>query len=238
MKHSDIVSADWVQRRVQWHRALHDPLRQPLNTSPWLAEVRRWQAQRLATSFSDLLADQHTRPAATFFLSDLYADRDFTRRDQSIATVVPLMARWLPASLLRALGEAVTLGALSHALDLRVVRALCAQKLSELDPQRYASAYRSAGCPRLRGYQIDLIVAVGQTLDRAVHKRGVSGLLRASRVPARLAGVVPLQQFLERGFSAFAALDGASDFLHTIATRERAVSRRLFAGDPQPFARC
>lgn len=184
-----------------------------------------------------MLADERMRPAATFFLTDLYADRDFTRRDQNIAKVVPLMARWLPASLLRALGDAVALGALSHALDLRMVRALSATAVCELDAKRYAAAYRSAGCPRLRGYQIDLIVTVGQTLDRAVHKRGVSGLLRASRVPARLAGVADLQQFLERGFSAFAALDGASDFLHTIASREREVSRRLFAGHPKPFAR-
>ena len=235
--HRGSVSADWVTRRVQWHRDLHDPSRQPLNTSPWLPELRRWQSQRLAASFSDLLADERTRPAATFFLSDLYADRDFTRRDQNIAKVVPLMAHLLPASLLRALGDAVALGALSHALDLRMVRALSADALAELDVPRYASAYRSAGCPRLRRYQIDLIVAVGQTLDRAVHKRGVSGLLRASRVPARLAGVADLQQFLERGFSAFAALDGATDFLHTIASREREVSRRLFAGHANPFGR-
>jgi len=237
MIHNETVSADWVKRRVQWHRDLHDPVRQPLNTSPWLPLVRRWQSQRLATSFADLLADPRMRPAAMFFLSDLYADRDFTRRDQNIAKVAPLMAHMLPASLLRALGDAVALGALSHGLDLRMVRALSAEAPSELDAKRYAAAYRSAGCPRLRCYQIDLIVAVGQTLDRAVHKRGVSGLLRASRVPARLAGVADLQQFLERGFSAFAALDGASDFLHSISEREREVSRRLFAKHPNPFAR-
>ncbi|MDP1697300.1 MAG: hypothetical protein Q8L45_05900 [Xanthomonadaceae bacterium] len=237
MRHSESVNAQWVQRRVQWHRDLHDPSLQPFNTSPWLPELRRWQSQRLAASFSDLLADERMRPAATFFLTDLYADRDFTRRDQNIAKVVPLMARMLPASLLRALGDAVALGALSHALDLRMVRALSATAVRELDARRYADAYHRAGCPRLRCYQIDLIVAVGQTLDRAVHKRGVSGLLRASRVPARLAGVGDLQQFLERGFSAFAALDGASDFLHTIAAREREVSRRLFAGHGKPFAR-
>src|SRR3546814_10251640 len=209
---SDVGSSDlsvnpqWVQRRVQWHRDLHDPSRQPLNTSPWLPQLRRWQSQRLASSFADLLADTRMRPAATFFLTDLYADRDFTRRDQNIAKVVPLMARWLPASLLRALGDAVALGALSHALDLRMVGALSADAPTELDAQRYAAAYRSAGCPRLRRYQIDLIVAVGQTLDRAVHKRGVSGLLHASRLPARFAGVADLQHFLARGFTAFAAL--------------------------------
>src|SRR3546814_8626275 len=71
--------------------------------------------------------------------------RDFTRRDQNIAKVVPLMARWLPASLLRALGDAVALGALSHALDLRMVGALSADAPTELDAQRYAAAYRSAG---------------------------------------------------------------------------------------------
>lgn len=230
------VKPAWVHRRVLWHRRLHDPVLQPLNESPWLPRLRAWQAERLRASFADLLATPRSHAAAAFFLSDLYADRDFSGRDEGVARVVPLMARLLPDSLLRALGEAVELGALSHALDLRMVRVLALDPPAGIDPVSYAAAYRQAGCPRLRRRQIDLIVAVGQTLDRAVHKHGVGRLLRASRMPARLAGLGELQAFLERGFTAFRALDGADDFLDTIARREREVSRRLFAGHSRPFA--
>lgn len=236
MEHDGQITPAWVQRRVTWHRRVHDPVFQPLNRSSWLSRLRSWQAQRLRNSFEDLLAAPRSRAAATFFLTDLYGDCDFSGRDEGIARVVPLMARLLPNSLLRALGEAVELGALSHALDLRIVGELESEPSGRmLDAALYASAYRQAGCARLRRRQIDLIVAVGHTLDRALHKRGVERLLRASRLPARLAGLGELQAFLERGFAAFGELNGADEFLDTIAAREREVSRRLFSGQLRPF---
>jgi hypothetical protein len=78
-------------------------------------------------------------------------------------------------------------------------------------------------------------VSVGRSLDAAVQRHGVHRLLRASRLPARAAGLSELQGFLERGFDAFAKLDGADRFLDRVARGEGEVSRRLFAGDPDPF---
>ena len=102
--------------------------------------------------------------------------------------------------------------------------------------EKVGVAYRAVGLPRLRRLQIELILGVGWTLDGAVHQRGVFKLLRASRLPARAAGLSELQGFLERGFGAFEALDGAGEFLEAIGHRERQASARLFAGDPDPFA--
>jgi hypothetical protein len=100
----------------------------------------------------------------------------------------------------------------------------------------YGRAYREVGLPRLRERQIGLIVRVGEALDAAVHKHGVHKLLRASRLPAQLAGLHELQAFLERGFEAFGALGGAGPFLRDLESREREISRRLFARHPRPFA--
>jgi hypothetical protein len=86
-----------------------------------------------------------------------------------------------------------------------------------------------------RRRQIRLIGRVGADLDAAVKKHGVHRLLRASRIPAQLAGLSELQSFLERGFSAFAQLGGAGEFLGRIDRQEREVSRRLFAGEADPF---
>jgi hypothetical protein len=61
-------------------------------------------------------------------------------------------------------------------------------------------------------------------------------VLKLSRLPARAAGLWELQQFLERGFAAFAELGGAEEFLRTIERQEREVSRRLFAAHTRPFA--
>jgi hypothetical protein len=51
------------------------------------------------------------------------------------------------------------------------------------------------------------------------------------RGPARSAGLARLQRFLERGFDAFRAMNGAAQFLATIGARERALAAALF--DPQ-----
>lgn len=222
-------------RRLAWLQRLDAPERCAGDVRRWRERLRRWQSGRLRASFGDLLASERTRPAAEFFLEDLYGDRDFSARDRDLARLLPLMARLLPSRLLRAAVHTVELAALSHAFDLRLAAWLARHAQGGLDLERYARAYRAAGCPRLRAHQIDLVVAVGEDIDWAVHRHGVERLLRLSRGPARLAGLETLQTFLERGFSAFKALDGARPFLARIASQEREVSRRLFAGHPHPL---
>jgi len=87
----------------------------------------------------------------------------------------------------------------------------------------------------VRDRQIGLIGRVGGGLEHAVRTPGIGLLLRMSRGPARAAGLSELQGFLERGFDAFARLDGPHAFLAEIQRDERALSARLFAGDPAPF---
>ena len=226
-----------LTHRIAWQQRLNDPVAEPRNRLATLSPLRRWQAERLAGSFEDLLADPSMRPAAQFFLTDLYGDQDFTGRDRDAARILPLMARILPEALLQAACDAIELGVLSHALDLRMAQALARRRdpaapITEAD---YAKAYRAVGLRRLRAHQIDLIHKVGVALDAGVHKHGVHRLLRASRLPAQLAGLAQLQRFLERGFDAFARLGGAGRFLALITGREREVSRRLFAGHRAPF---
>ncbi|QNP40917.1 FFLEELY motif protein [Lysobacter solisilvae (ex Woo and Kim 2020)] len=220
------------------HQAVHDPEREPRNHLRWLPEVRRWQARRLEASFDRFLRDPTRRPAAQFFLSDVYNDRDFSRRDADIARVLPTMQRLLPATLLETLSNAIELGLLTHAFDLRLAHVLEAMpsRRRRLDAPLYAQAYREAGLPRLRSHQIDLIAHVGTGLAGALRMPGVAMLLKLSRGPAKAAGLGELQGFLERGFSAFARLGNAREFIGEIEADERELSRRLFAGDPDPFA--
>jgi hypothetical protein len=226
-----------LTQRIAWQQRLNDPVAEPRNRLATLSPLRRWQAERLAGSFEDLLADPSMAPAARFFLTDLYGDKDFTGRDRDAARILPLMARILPEALLQAACDAIELGVLSHALDLRMAQALARRRdpAAPITDADYAKAYRAVGLRRLRAHQIDLIHKVGVALDAGVHKHGVHRLLRASRLPAQLAGLAQLQRFLERGFDAFARLGGAGRFLELITGREREVSRRLYAGHKAPF---
>jgi hypothetical protein len=226
-----------LHRVLEANRRGRDPACAPGNRSRLLGPLQRWQAGRLKRSFVDFLDDPRTAPATRFFLEDLYGDRDVTARDRDVERVLPLMRKLLPPHLIETAADAIELAWLSHALDLRMVAALerAGVKAAALDDRSYATAYRTVGKPRLREHQIRLILKVGATLDHAVHKPWIPRLLRASRLPARLAGLGELQGFLERGFDAFKALRGADVFLGAISAREREASRRLFAAHPDPF---
>jgi hypothetical protein len=229
--------SDRLERRLATHQALHDPVREPRNRLRWLPELRRWQATRLRESFAHFLADPKRGPAAEFFLGDVYGDHDFTRRDADIARVMPMMRRLLPERLLGTVADAIELGALTQALDLRMAEAL--QGLGagkrKLDEALYARAYREVGLQRLRGRQIRLIREVGNGFGRALKLPGVAALLAFSRGPARLAGLSELQGFLERGVAAFEQLGDTRGFVADIERAERKASERLFTGKPDPF---
>lgn len=226
-----------LQRVLESNRRGRDPVREPRNGLPWLPVLQRWQSARLETTFTDFLAEPRTEPAARFFLDDLYGDYDVTSRDRDVERVLPLMRKLLPAHLIETAADAIELAWISHALDMRMAEQLekRAPRLRKLDEALYAKAYRAVGKPRLRAHQITLVLRVGKTLDEAVHKPWIPRLLRASRLPAKIAGLGTLQTFLERGFAAFKELRGADDFLNAIADRELETSRRLLAGEKNPF---
>jgi len=226
-----------LTRRLAWHQAVHDPEREPRNDLRWLPVLRRWQAARLAASFEGFMQDPKRQPAAAFFLTDLYGDRDFSRRDADIARVAPLMLRLMPQTLVETLVDAIELGALSHAFDLRMAECLqsLAPRRTTLDDELYGRAYREVGLPRLRAHQIDLIAVAGHGLGDALRTRGVATLLAMLRGPARAAGFGELQTFLERGFGAYAKLEDVGSFIADIERSEREVSRRLLEGHPRPF---
>lgn len=228
---------DRLGRRLAWHQALHDASLEPRNRLRWLPVLRQWQAKRLEASFEHFLHDPQRRAAALFFLTDVYGDHDFSRRDANVAKVLPMMQRLLPAAVLGTIADGIELGVVTHALDLRMAETLqrLAPTRKRLDVALYASAYRQVGHARLRHHQIDLISSVGLGLAKAVRTSGVAMLLRLSRGPAKASGLGELQGFLERGFAAFSAMGDGKAFVDDIEQSERLVADRLFAGDADPF---
>jgi hypothetical protein len=198
-----------------------------------LEEVKAFQSARLAASYADVAAQPRYLLATRFFLEDLYGPKDFSRRDSSMLRILPLMVRTLPDRAVETATLAIELEALSESLDHRVAAALGREPLDE---ESYARAYREASTPAERERQIELIVAVGERLGDLVEKPLVFRTLRLMRMPARLAGMDDLQDFLERGFEAFRAMEGPDDFLALIRERETKVLRRLFSGEPEPFS--
>lgn len=226
-----------LAKRLRWQKQAYQLEHADRALAAQLSGLRRWQARRLAGSFAHFMRDPKKRPAAEFFLTDLYGDADFMRRDEEAAKILPAMARILPATLLHAAVDAVELSVLSHALDMRMARELAGMgvKPDGIDTDAYAQAYRRCGLRRLRRHQIDLVLAVGSRLDAAINVHGIGKLLSASRLPARLLGLSHLQGFLERGFTAFSHLGGAGPFLEDIHRQETGIARHLREGRARPF---
>ncbi len=192
--------------------------------------LKEWQAARLADTYADLLASERYRPAAEFFLSDLYGPKDFRTRDEELERVVPVMVRVLPARALQTLLDAVKMDTLSESLDTAMVLALRKTgKSKSIDWPAYVAAYRTCGQRKDRELQITLIDHIGKTLDRLTRMPLIRVSLKLMSGPAHLAGLGALHDFLQRGFDAFSHMKGADEFLAIVIERETALMQELFA---------
>jgi hypothetical protein len=197
--------------------------------------LKRWQADRLAGTYADLLDHPRYRDAALFFLTDLYGPKDYSGRDADIARILPKLTTMLPAAALSTIADAVELDALSEELDTATAAQLPAQDCAALTGEAYARAYRACANRPAREHQIALMRHVGNALDTLTRVPLIEGTLRLMRRPARTAGFAHLQSFLERGFGAFKRMDGAAAFLDTIQSRETRLMDALFAARTDPF---
>lgn len=202
--------------------------------------LRDWQARRLAFTHADLLGDPRYERATRFFLDELYGAKDFSQRDAELARVIPTLTRFLPAAALETIADAVELDALSERLDLATAREIATDPAAAgrpIDDDLYARAFARAGARTDRERQVELIEHIGRALDRLVKHPLLGGLLGAMEAPARLAGLSAMHAFLSSGFGAFRAMRGADAFLRTIVSRETALMRRIYAGEPDPVGR-
>jgi hypothetical protein len=217
------------------NQGLADRVRDPQFPILGLKHLQEWQRGRLTRSFQDLAGREDSRPAVRFFLSELYGGLDFQQRDQDLARVMPLMIRFLPDNALETMSEAFELQAISLEHDMDMAEYMERHGITELDMDRYCSAYRACSNRQERERQIKLIRKLGYDLDRLVRKPLVNYLARLMRGPAHAAGFGALQDFLENGLRSFRTLDDPRGFVDTIYAREWDAMERMFAGEEQPF---
>lgn len=201
--------------------------------------VKAYQHARFMLTYADMLAHPRFGAAARFFLDDLYGPGDFTTRDSQFVRIVPALVRLFPRDIVDTVLALGRLHALSERLDTAMARS--AVNLAgfadgqALTGSRYGQCWRVVGGVADREKQISLMLAVGVSLEAYTRKPLLRHSLRLMRGPALAAGLGELQTFLERGFDTFRAMKGSSEFLDTIARRERALAAQIFAGDDAPM---
>jgi len=111
---------------------------------PRLVELKDFQSRRLARSYADIAAQPRYRMATAFFLDDLYGPKDFSRRDEAMLRILPIMVRTMPAKGVEAATLAVELEASTpKASSTRTVNA------GQVAP---ATAVAAGGVPKADGY--------------------------------------------------------------------------------------
>lgn len=198
--------------------------------------VKAYQHARFSHTYADLLGHARFGAAARFFLEDLYGPGDFTTRDEQFVRIVPALVRLFPRDIVDTVLSLGRLHALSEKLDTEMGQ--CAVRIGQhgqaISGPVYGQCWREVGSPARREEQIVLMLAVGAALEGYTRNPLLRHSLRLMRGPAQAAGLGALQAFLERGFDTFRAMKGASEFLQTIAQRERTLAAKLFAGEDAP----
>lgn len=202
-----------------------------------MAMLRQWQADRLAKTYADLLDHQQYGPACRFFLSDIYAPRDFSQRDYDIERVHTLLARFLPSYAYRHLTDSIEMNRLTYALDNALLDVLIKEMgvTDQLTPEQYVKAYRQCDNYAERLRQIEITVQIIREVGDAARYLVVGVALSVSRKPATAAGWGELHGFLERGYNAFRRIKKIDVFADTIGQREKTLLDRIYAGEEHPF---
>lgn len=209
---------------------------------PLIAYLGAWQSLRLSRTHADMLHDPEFREACLFFLTDIYAPRDFTQRDYDGTRIYNFMRRFLPETALYPLYAALQLDKMTQRLDQLLAQAM-QEHLGVIDHfsmAQYDQAYRLCNNYDERVRQIDLIVDVGRRLEQVRRVPFIAPTLRLAREPAHRLGWVEMQDFLERGYAAWKSLRRPEVFLRTIEQREKAILNRIYgrpngAPESNPF---
>ncbi len=195
------------------------------------AEVKKLQSLRFRATYADFLRSPTHAAATRFFLEELYGKTDFTERDVQFGRIAGAIERLFPA----AVGDLAVDLAETHALSERLDHEMAEHWLTlghlggeASAAERYVRSWRATGQREHRGRQLAVVLHMGRELQRLTRIKSLLIGLKMMRKPAHLAGLSSLQQLLERGFAAFAAMGDAKSFLTAIEDRESAWIAGMF----------
>ena len=223
-------SAAQLLQDLQKSEALQHQAAPEIALDPALALLRRWQSERLMRTYADLLVDKTYRPASQFFLSEIYAPRDFSQRNQDIAQIHAFLSRAAPPQMLQTLTDAIELNRLTDLLDSQLLHVLVGQLgvTETITPAVYAEGYRLCDNYAQRVHQIELITKLIRQVGESARLPVVGLALKILHGPAHRAGWDELYGFLVRGYDAFKQIRKVSDFVEIIEQRETRILDEIY----------
>lgn len=207
-----------------------------------LCQIKTFQCNRFAVTYSDLLTQPAFAPACNFFLEEIYSPKDFEKRDAEFAKIAGAVERLFPRSIVRIAVTLADLHVLTERLDVRMAQTALeiprATERGQLSEVLYREIWQKVGAKNDRLQQLTKVMLLGADLQKVVRLPGIRFTLLAMRGPAKAAKLSQLQAFLEAGFETFAALakapHGVEHFLETVHQRESLWIQKMY---PPGFAR-
>lgn len=206
---SDLLASRELRRASKAERAAE---------RAWLRSA--WRA-RTAKVHQSALNDPSTAIACGFFLSDIYPPEAQAWRDSQALDGAPKLCSMLPESAALALAHAIELDLLTERLDRICCDALAGLDLERADETELMDRMLLLPGQAARDAQAESMRMTGACLARLSGTPLIGATLKAMRLPARFSGLLDLQDFLERGLSAFKTLSDPIGFCDGLGSRER-----------------
>lgn len=187
--------------------------------------LKQYQVERLKTTHKDLLESSETKNAALFFLNEIYSFKDLTKRDADLEKLLPTMGKMFPENTLEVIANAMVLDALTEELEDKMAKKL-GEKFTEV---QYEKAYKEETSYEERTLQIDLVKDLGLCLSHLVTVPLISGTLKMMRVPAKIANLEEMHEFLNTGFHTFKDTKNPEKFINTLVSREKILLDKIFS---------
>ena len=187
--------------------------------------LKKFQTDRLKETHADLLASPETYKATNFFLKEIYSFKDLTQRDMDLEKIIPIMEKTFPQNTLETIAQGITLDALTETLDTTIALNLG----TNFSYEQYISAFKNLTTKEQRLQQINMVEAVGNSLAMLVKIPFLSTTLKMMRIPAKLANVYSLHEFLETGFTVFKETKNPEKFVETLISREKQILEQIYS---------
>lgn len=228
-------ASEIIRESIVAVQQIRDKARHDATLGASLHEVKRFQAERFNGTYSDLLVSARYKVAARFFLTELYGDKDFARRDQQFSRISGALQRVFPESVVATAVRLARLHQLTEEMDCQMAYVWRDLSSSLSIQEKYLDTWNLVGRRTDRDQQLDLVMNMGSDLEALTAKPGLQMMLRMMRRPARVAGLTELQSFLETGFDTFAEMakvkEATKTFMQTIYSRESELIDVLFTQD-------
>lgn len=186
--------------------------------------LKEFQVNRLKKTHHDLLDDVKTKNATLFFLNEIYSFKDLSKRDRDLEKLLPTMGKMFPENALEVISKAMVLDSLTEELETKMAERL----KKNFTEKEYFTAYKKYTTYEQRMKQLKLVEELGYSLCSLVKIPLISTTLKVMGLPAKIANLEEMHNFLYSGFQTFKETSQPENFIKILTEREKIILDQIF----------